>query len=59
MGEVIRIEFYTDLPTRARNRLRYALEHGEWRRRWREAAATNDYEEMDRLDGMFDSVGLP
>lgn len=56
---VIEIRFSEDLPTKAQNRLRYAMEMGQWRRRWREAEAAKDYYAMDRLQLDYERVGLP
>lgn len=32
---------------------------GDWRRRWREAQAANDFAALDRLDRQFEMIGLP
>ena len=56
---VIEIKFSEDLPTRAQNKLRYAMEMGQWRRAWREAEAAKDYYALDRLDRQYELVGLP
>lgn len=56
---VIRIRFGEDLPTQAQNKLRYAMEMGLWRKRWREAKEANDYATMDYLDREYERVGLP
>jgi hypothetical protein len=56
---IIEIRFHEDLPTRARNRLRYAMEMGVWRAEWRAAAEAKDYEAMDRLSRDYERVGLP
>lgn len=56
---VIDIRKSCDLPTAAQNRLRYAIELGEWRCQWREAVRKQDFERMDRLQKDFERVGLP
>lgn len=56
---VIYIKLSEDLPTRAQNRLRYAIELGNWRRRWRVATEANDHNTLDWLDREFEKVGLP
>lgn len=56
---VIDIRKSYDLPTAAQNRLRYAIELGEWRCQWREAVREQDFERMDRLQEDFERVGLP
>jgi hypothetical protein len=56
---VIDIRKSEDLPTAAQNRLRYAIELGEWRRQWREAEREKDYYRMDRLNEAYERVGLP
>lgn len=56
---IIEIRLSEDLPTRAQNRLRYAIELGQWRAKWREAEARGDYDRMDYLNETFEQVGLP
>jgi hypothetical protein len=56
---VIHVKLSQDLPTKAQNKLRYAIELGIWREAWREAEATNDYQWMDYLQRSYERVGLP
>ncbi len=56
---IIEIKLHEDLPTKAQNKLRYAIELGLWQVEWREAEATQDYDRMDRLNQSYNSVGLP
>lgn len=67
MGRVIEIKFHEDLPTRARNRLRYAMEMGVWRAERRRLKALADthpdddryFAALDRHDRDYEMVGLP
>lgn len=56
---VVHIRTSCDLPTPAQNRLRYAIELGQWRREWREAEETQDWQRMDMLQAHYEWVGLP
>lgn len=56
---IISIRTSEDLPTVAQNKLRYAIELGRWRRDWREAEQTQDFERLDRLQLAYERVGLP
>jgi hypothetical protein len=56
---IIEIRLSEDLPTRAQNRLRYAIELGRWRVRRRRAEEAQDYWMLDILDLEFELVGLP
>lgn len=56
---VIYIVLGVDLPTSAQNALRYAIELGRWRAKWRRAQRDKDYDAMDRLQVDFERVGLP
>lgn len=59
MGSVVLIRFSEDLPTPAQNRLRHALELGQWRRAWRAAEEAGDTRAMDTLARQYETVGLP
>jgi hypothetical protein len=56
---VIPITLSEDLPTKAQNKLRYAIELGIWRQKFREAEQAKDYDTMDRLNLDYERVGLP
>lgn len=56
---IVHIRLSEDLPTRAQNRLRYQIELGIWRRKWREAEAAKDYDAMTRLEANYEMVGMP
>lgn len=56
---VINIILSTDLPTRAQNKLRYAIELGIWRKRLHKAEADKDYDLIDRLQLDYERVDLP
>lgn len=56
---IIYIKLSEDLPTKAQNALRYSIELGIWRKCWREAEESNDYNKMDRLQLDYELVGLP
>lgn len=56
---IIHIRFGYDLPTRAQNELRYRLEMERWKRAWRDAESSSDYDQMDRLQIEYERVGLP
>lgn len=56
---VINIRLSEDLPTYAQNKLRYAIEMGIWRGKWRKAVEEDDSEAMEALDRQYDLVGLP
>ena len=59
MDSVIFITFHEELDSMLKNRLRYRMELGEWRRKWRQAKETNDYEKMESLDRSYEMIGLP
>ena len=59
MSDVVQIKLSEDLPTKAQNKLRYAIELGMWRKRWREAEVAKDYVAMDWLQYEYERVGLP
>lgn len=59
MNSVIQIRLSEDLSTRSQNKLRYAIELGIWRHQWRIAEASNNFDEMDRLNYSYERVGLP
>ena len=56
---IIHIKLLEDLPTKAQNALRYAIELGNWRRSWREAELDEDFIRMDWLQIEYERVGLP
>jgi hypothetical protein len=56
---IVQIQLYEELPTRAQNRLRYAIQMGMWLQEWRKAKETSNYAAMDRLDREYELVGLP
>jgi len=59
MEMIIQIRLHEDLPTNAQNALRYAIELGIWRAKWRQAEDEKDYYTMDRLQEDYERVGLP
>jgi len=59
MDNVIHIKLHEALSTNNQNKLRYKIELGIWRQKWREAEATKDYYQMDRLQIEYEMVGLP
>lgn len=56
---IVYITLSEDLPTKAQNKLRYQIELGLWRQRWRKAVAEDDWKAMDDLQLDYERVGLP
>ncbi len=59
MADIIEIRLHESLPTVAQNKLRYAIELGRWKERWRRAEETSNTAMKDHLLWERDLVGLP
>jgi hypothetical protein len=39
-------------------RASFVFQYGNWKRRWREAEARNDFAALDRLDKEYERIGM-
>lgn len=53
MSNVIEIKLHEDLGSALKNKLRYKIELGIWKAKYRKAKAENDYDMLDVLDRSY------